>query len=1267
MQEKYCYGCMEILQESSSLCCKCGYEINTPPKEAFYLYPGSILKDRYLIGRCLGSGGFGVTYIGRDLILGNKVAIKEYLPSEFSTRTPHQQTVSVYTGEAARQFEAGLKGFDEEARRLAKLSNIPGVVKIFDVFHENKTSYIVMEYLEGETVSEKLKKSGTFSYKETEEIMSVVLSTLDEVHATGIIHRDVSPGNIFITNDGNIKLIDFGAARFASAYHTKSLSIILKPGYAPEEQYRSKGNQGPWTDVYSAAATMYKMLSGRTPQESVDRMVKDELLPLGKIGVSIDKNKENAIMNALNVNAEERTRSAGIFLNELCGNEKIVRKKESRKKTDEGKFPFWAKIFVAIVPVLIVAAGFMIFNHGTTGANDNFTVVPNVINKNGEEAEKILSEKGLDMVISGTVDVEFGESGLVQKVVPGTGTYLGKGERVEVYLSKNSSVNMPNLLYWGSEDAAEKMEEAGLNTKIEYVETNDFAEGVIIEQEYAEGKVLPKNSLIKIKAAKRTEEQNPSDEIPGIAGMDITDAAKILMESGYGLVVKEEKFDDSPVGTVLEQKNPEDESAVVTVTVSRGEKYAYMKDFLLGTKAEVEEFFKDFGIKINYEYIGTFEYAQDMVLEQKPSAGEKLFEGDEITVSLSLRSNKSFKIGETMTFGSYQQKTNPNAGKDPIEWQILEVQDGKAFVISKYVIEARKVFDNDLGYGRPKWKWETSDFRKWLNKDFINEAFSAEEQDSIIKLAIKNPANPKSGKSGGNNTSDKVFLLSCEEVEKYFPTEKDREAEAVRKVADLDMLDPYGINYNNEWCTRTAGEDAYGPVHIISSTGLMEYDREGSWDTATGLRPAMWLDVYSFSEPEPISSGVKVGDIVTFGSYEQDNNFENGAEAIEWQVLEVKDGKALVISKYGLDCKPYNDSKVNVTWEACSLRKWLNSEFLNDAFNAEEKKSVCTTKLSTPDNPKYGTNGGNDTEDKVFLLSFEEGEKYFPKKEERECELTEYAKQKEDSIWWWSRSPGYPQNCAAALNNHYDTYGLYFASNNVVTKNGIDVNKTVAVRPAMWVDESALTVENEIKAGSVIKFGSYEQDNNFGNGNEPIEWQVLEVKDGKALVISKYGLDCKPYNTLKTDITWETCSLRKWLNSDFINEAFGAKEQQNIAVTKLSNQDNPKTGTKGGKDTEDKVFLLDFVELRTYFDSDNAKQCKATKYAIEKGATKDFQDNCYWWLRSPGVNKNTAIFVDMSGSTNNGVGTYNQYAYCTVRPAMWIDLEKAADDISVIS
>ena len=199
-------------------------------------------------------------------------------------------------------------------------------------------------------------------------------------------------------------------------------------------------------------------------------------------------------------------------------------------------------------------------------------------------------------------------------------------------------------------------------------------------------------------------------------------------------------------------------------------------------------------------------------------------------------------------------------------------------------------------------------------------------------------------------------------------------------------------------------------------------------------------------ESEDIS--YQAGNYITFGSYEQDNDISNGAEEIEWLILDIQDGKALVISKYALDCKPYNDEWIDVTWEDCTLRKWLNDDFLNLAFSADEKSMIPTVTVTADKNPNQSTNPGNDTQDKIFLLSIEEVNQYFDSDEARQCELTDFAVANGaceigGNCWcWWLRSPGYYiQDCAA------------YVDNGVVDEIGsiVDADDN-AVRPAMWIE-----------------------------------------------------------------------------------------------------------------------------------------------------------------------------------------------------------------------
>lgn len=193
------------------------------------------------------------------------------------------------------------------------------------------------------------------------------------------------------------------------------------------------------------------------------------------------------------------------------------------------------------------------------------------------------------------------------------------------------------------------------------------------------------------------------------------------------------------------------------------------------------------------------------------------------------------------------------------------------------------------------------------------------------------------------------------------------------------------------------------------------------------------------------------------------------------------------------------------------------------------------------------------------------------------------------------------------------------------------------------------------KAGDYVFFGAYEQDNNTSNGKEDVEWLVLEVKDGKALVISKYALDCKPYNTNYTDVTWETCTLRKWLNNDFINAAFSAEEKAIIPTVTVSSDKNPEYSTNPGNATQDQVFLLSITEANKYFSSDSARQCEPTDFAVANGAWESDSGNCWWWLRSPGDSQDIAALVFSVGDVVE-LGLVVNYVNNAVRPALWIDL-----------
>ena len=312
-----CLGCMTELEDSMEVCPACGYEQGAGAQEPYYLQPGSMLMGKYVVGKALGHGGFGITYIGYDTLLNRKVAIKEYYPGNFVTRVPGQTGLTVYSGNAGKEFEAGLKSFISEARKLAQLTDTPEIVRIYDCFTENNTGYIIMELIQGSTVKEILSSQGKLSFSDAKYILLQVMRGLSAAHRLGIIHRDISPDNIMIGVEGKVKLLDFGAAKHTVSAHSMSLSMVLKPGYAPEEQYRTNGRQGAWTDVYGAGATLYKMVTGITPEEAIERMVDDRLVWPSQMGIELPEYAERALRKSLSIRMEDRFQTMEEFRDAL--------------------------------------------------------------------------------------------------------------------------------------------------------------------------------------------------------------------------------------------------------------------------------------------------------------------------------------------------------------------------------------------------------------------------------------------------------------------------------------------------------------------------------------------------------------------------------------------------------------------------------------------------------------------------------------------------------------------------------------------------------------------------------------------------------------------------------------------------------------------------------------------------------------------------------------------------------------------------------------
>ena len=314
---KLCFGCMKENENPGQRCSHCGFDIkeymNTCSTRV--LRPGTILNGQYLVGKVLGEGGFGITYLAFDLNLNLPTAIKEYFPVGLAVREVTEMRtnrISAFSRDKQYYFENGLKSFTEEARSLIRFRQEKGIVQVNTFFYENGTAYMVMEYIRGKSLKQYLRERNMpLSERETLEIMTPVLQVLEKIHEAGIIHRDISPDNIMLGENGKVCLIDFGAARMITGAETRSLEVVLKPGYTPFEQYHSHGKMGPWTDVYAVCATMYRMLSGKVPQEALFRLEKDHLESLYELAKKgecppLSWSTSSAVEKGMAIRSEER-------------------------------------------------------------------------------------------------------------------------------------------------------------------------------------------------------------------------------------------------------------------------------------------------------------------------------------------------------------------------------------------------------------------------------------------------------------------------------------------------------------------------------------------------------------------------------------------------------------------------------------------------------------------------------------------------------------------------------------------------------------------------------------------------------------------------------------------------------------------------------------------------------------------------------------------------------------------------------------------------
>ena len=719
---KICFGCFEQYDDSFDICPHCGYAEGTEPELATYMRPGAILNERYVIGRALGHGGFSVTYLAWDALLLHKVAIKEYLPSEYATRRPGESRLTIFSGKEGEYFQFGKEKFLDEAKRLSAFQNEDGIVHVYDCFSANETAYLVMEYLDGITLSEYLKKEtavspqGRIAPEKAISMLTPVMLSLQRVHDSGMIHRDIAPDNIMLLKDGGVRLIDFGAARHAVHDCGKSMTVIIKDGYSPEEQYNSHSVQGPAADVYALSATLYQMITGITPPGAIERgeylqkHKRDMLPPPSKFNKAVTKTQDTAILNGMALHTQDRTQSVAELYEELTAQTPVRRVQETIRKRSSFSWPLWAKITAGVLAAAIVAGGVLLYLNrkpktDTAAEDGSYVLSPNVVNMQVVNAVTAAEDASLHLVVEGS-DYDAGvEQGRILTQNPDPGTKLAPASDLlaTASLGKERPVgvmdDMSSMLKDAAEDHLTRMGLSDVQINWEYVASDDEMPGTIVSQSVTAGSTLTPSSNVTISVAQPS--QTPVTPVPttpsdgsgsgGSSGsVDISelvpsedsyvtvrdyvgqsfDTAKADLRtvSLYGVKCELRYHPSIPSGSIIEQSPVFGKKVLkgsgVYFVVSLGPQKQLVPNVLYKEQGEAERLLAQSGFGSASKAVTSSYVAPGHVAAQTPLGGSEAAPGTKISLDISSDSTS--------------QPTQSNVTIDQFKAE-LDLQVGKSF------------------------------------------------------------------------------------------------------------------------------------------------------------------------------------------------------------------------------------------------------------------------------------------------------------------------------------------------------------------------------------------------------------------------------------------------------------------------------------------------------------------------------------------------------------------------------------------------------------
>ena len=1205
-----CFNCFKPLAGPGP-CPHCGYDAAADAgKYPFALRPGSILNGRYVLGRVLGQGGFGITYIAHDDPTGRRVAIKEYYPSGLVGRSEDTVSVQLASTEQAEDYRFGLEQFLAEAQTLAQFMGLEPIVRVYSAFEENGTAYFVMEYLEGKSLGGYLKSLGRpLHEQEANALLMPLMDALEIVHREGVVHRDIAPDNIIVQPDGSVKLFDFGAARFSTGEKSRSLDVVVKHGFAPPEQYMRRGRRGSFTDVYALAATYYYAVTGKIPPDAVDRMQEDSIRSPLELGAELRPETAEVLMQALAIHYADRIQTMAEFKQAL---EAAAKGRRIRRPAAaaEGQTPARTGTSVSQPGISMARPGVSMSQPGTS-----------------------VSRPGVSAAQSGTSVSRPGVSAARSGAAPAAPQKTEQKKKRRAWLP--AAAVLAAAVIAGVVFLRPKVPAPGIVTETETpVETEAPADPR--EQRYLD-------ALAALEARDYSAAETALEELG-----DYADAASRLNEARYGLAGQSlERGELSKAAESFEALGNYEDAAIRARTVRSSA--AYLRTAEKGSSV----------------YFGAYEQDVDLYNGAEPIEWILLDRQGDRVLLLSRYGLEAVVFNRNDTNVYYSSSD----GRSWLNGDFLQTafsEQEQAAILATEVDNGPGQTCNGLTGGT-----NTTDkvfFLRYaeLQKYFPDDGTRPYEGEDYYKDLSKT-----------SNSGDFVHICASGAACAPTPYAVTRGARHV----DAD---------NCDWWLRTPGKSQNDVTCVNGFAWVEDISYGADWDSICA-RPALWLDLSAadaFPAPEtrraeqdyaaaealeesgsareaalllrPLGGyrdaaerytrlagsmaylrQTEKGDPFYFGRYDQDGRPVNGVEPIEWVVLERREDKVFLISKYVLAEMAMSAQFDQVGWEESDVRSWLNGTFWQEAFTEEEQAAVLTTEVDNSHSSGYSgfsAGGRAATQDKLFLLSYQEAKKYFaaPGEDGEKavngssssngytshdilklrglyCESSLKLGNNIDGpfAFWWLRSPGQwdttPAHGAVGC-----FIGVYSTSYSYTGKAETEqqTNGGYGVRPALWLDLNAELTDRsaeqeaayaaaaaleesgrlreaaeafgelggyrdaadrrialmaradylrQAETGESVFFGRCSQDRIAENGPEPIEWTVLDRQDDKVLLLSRYILknmamtDDPEAGDRKDQIGWEESAVRAWLNGDFWQTGFTDAEKRAVLLSRVDN------------------------------------------------------------------------------------------------------------------